>query len=680
LDKFIKIWAKKIVDSKVRVVGISTYYLNTESSLKLAKSIKELNPEIKIIFGGSEIITNPEVFRKNIQTGLIDVAVKKEGEFRLTKIMKAVIQNRPLDNIDGIIFKHQGKLFETELESEIQDLDSIPTPDFSDYLLSKYMYQGHICFELPIMTSRGCVGNCTYCNEKNVHGSHFRIRSALSVFKDLKHYNSMFGIQRFFFADSIFNGIPKVVDELCDLIIADGMRIKWGGLARIHPKMTLELLSKMRMAGCEFISYGLESGSQEVLDSMNKGYKLKIVEKNLEDTHKAGIMVKCFLMVGYPSETMAQFNQTLDFLERNADNIDVCLSSITEVMKDSPLGRNPEYYGIKFDQQGAWYSKENNKKIRENKQKIMQKKLKELRLAPGDYGEIIKKPVSHLNVNLSRLQEIFGLTFTAEMSDICNLRCVYCAQTFSPNRAHEKIPFGMIEPELFRKAIDQITKPSSLFYKSHEVLIHWLGESIIHPNFKEMVEYAGSKFKQSGHELFVDTNATYLTKDITEVILKNNFSRIHFSLDAASKETYDKIRRGGDFERTVENVKYFFRRRRELGLKKPKVMLQFIPVPYIPEENIKYSDISNANEIKPFVEFWDKFLKTVNTLPGDYEDTILIKALNTLADIQGRVNQFYKEAVLASGIKPQKKRHVTILTPLKNNWAQPFDEMVKDLQ
>ncbi len=286
--------------------------------------------------------------------------------------------------------------------------------------------------------------------------------------------------------------------------------------------------------------------------------------------------------------------------------------------------------------------------------------------------------------DLSRLQSIFGFTFTAEMTDICNLRCVYCAQTFSPHRAHEKIPYGMIEPEIFKKAIDEISDPGSVFYKSHEVLLHWLGESILHPKFKEMVEYAGEKLRKSGHMLYVDTNGVHLTPEITKVILKNPFKRVHFSIDAATKQTYDNIRRGGDFERVIKNIRYFFERRRQLNQTTPQAMLQFIPVPLIPsvghKHGIRYADISNAHEIKPFVEYWDNFLKTVNTLDAQYDDAIFIKALNTLADIQGEVNEFYKKSVRDSGIKLIKKKYVTIMAPLRNDWGIPLEKMWEELQ
>jgi radical SAM protein with 4Fe4S-binding SPASM domain len=351
-----------------------------------------------------------------------------------------------------------------------------------------------------------------------------------------------------------------------------------------------------------------------------------------------------------------------DFLERfpniyNKTLKDFNLFSLAKIDKSIDLDIIPNRYYFADDNQKFLYSDEKEKEDSISSE--------------FGFGISSKK--------IKLLQHIFGLTFTSEMTDICNLNCVYCSHTFCPDKPHEKNPVGLIDPELFKKVIDNITNPSGLFYFNHEVIIHWLGESLFHPEFESMVKYAGSAFKKTGHKLYLDTNANFLSEKITEVILNNPFERVHFSLDAATKGTYDEIRRGGDFNKVMKNVKYFLKTRRELGLIKPKVMLQFIPIPLIKEKNIIYSRISNDLEIKQFVDFWDDFLKETNTLDETYQDAIFIKPLNTLADRQQDCDDFYKEAVRKSGIKAETKKHVRIITPLDNNWGKSDEEMNRDI-
>jgi hypothetical protein len=117
-------------------------------------------------------------------------------------------------------------------------------------------------------------------------------------------------------------------------------------MAILHPTMTPDLLAKMRRGGCRSLFYGLESGSQKVVDLMGKNFSLRDAATILRDTNKAGIAAGVFIMVGFPGETEADFEETLEFVRRNAPEIGRISTSLCDVQKGSHLDLHADEFGI----------------------------------------------------------------------------------------------------------------------------------------------------------------------------------------------------------------------------------------------------------------------------------------------------------------------------------------------
>ena len=127
----------------------------------------------------------------------------------------------------------------------------------------------------------------------------------------------------FNFSDSVLNGAVNAIRELCDLLIKNNVKIKWGGQAVIRKEMTSDLLKVMQQAGCTYLGYGLESGSNQVLQSMNKKlFTVEMASDVIKATHEAKINAYVNVMFGYPTETDADFLKTLEFIKDNRNNID----------------------------------------------------------------------------------------------------------------------------------------------------------------------------------------------------------------------------------------------------------------------------------------------------------------------------------------------------------------------
>jgi radical SAM superfamily enzyme YgiQ (UPF0313 family) len=242
-----------------------------------------------------------------------------EGEETLKELLEVYAHTGRISNVKGALTKtNTGFPVERlEFREEIEHLESLPFPDFSDFNLKKYAGRA-----FPIMTSRGCVARCAFCGDWP-YRKKFRFRKAENIFLELKHGVEKFGIRDFLFSDSLINGNLYELERLADLIIDNKLNIIWKGLARVSKHMDLDLLVKMKKAGCLWLCYGIESGSQKVVNDMNKMFLLKDAQINLADTVKAGIEAYVNFFVGFPTETWIDFLKSLNFIYRNRKNITV---------------------------------------------------------------------------------------------------------------------------------------------------------------------------------------------------------------------------------------------------------------------------------------------------------------------------------------------------------------------
>ncbi|MFH1850232.1 MAG: radical SAM protein [archaeon] len=181
-----------------------------------------------------------------------------------------------------------------------------------------------------------------------------------------------------------------------------------------------------------------------------------------------------------------------------------------------------------------------------------------------------------------------------EITDHCNLKCPFCPQSWL-DKVHN-IERGFINPALFKKIIDDCIRDRLRFGL---FMPFWLGEPLLHPEFRQLMGYYFEK-KEISNCWQLDTNATLLTPEVTEFILTKNAnfpSRIHFSLDAYSEDMHKKLRPGGDFKKIVENIRAFVKRKAELCLDYPEVVMQFIVMR------------ENFHEANPFQDYWNSYFK-----------------------------------------------------------------------
>ncbi len=308
-------WMELIGRQSPRAVGLSICSTNLFASLALTKEMRSEMPGVHIILGG------PEVYRRFSNNELhlfrdADALIVGEGETPLAGLMRRIEAGLPLEPGPGVLI-NKGDGFEGEVRpSLIPCLDTIPFPAFDDFPLSQYT----INTELPLLFSRGCVNRCAFCFE-SPYWVQYRCRSVQNVVAEIQQRIQQYLPRHFFLNDSLINGNMAFLQTFCAALLEGRLGITWVGMARIHPGMREPFLRTMREAGCRFLTYGVESGSQRVLDRIRKNCSVSLMDTVIRETFSAGIPLGVNLIVGLPGEGESEFLETSAFLERNAPYI-----------------------------------------------------------------------------------------------------------------------------------------------------------------------------------------------------------------------------------------------------------------------------------------------------------------------------------------------------------------------
>lgn len=329
-----------LLDTKV--IGFSTNLISLWVALEIAKLIKERAREKIIIFGGPGCFWD----YKRIPPGVVDAFVIGEGEAALCEILDALKQGSQIKDIPGVIVNQEGK-YSNLINRKPLDINTIPYPTFKEFRLSEYNRESGYK-PLPLLTSRGCLGRCSYCIDHRMWGP-VRTRTAASVFSEVEYFINNYQKKEFEFNDLICNGNLKELEKFSELLIKAGHKINWVSYAIIRKDMQKDLFVKMRKGGCHTLIYGMESGSNTVLKRMNKYYTAEEAERVLRFTHEAGICTNINIIVGFPGETEDELNETVEFLRRNKNYIDeVTNVSGCVLFAESEMGHNRDKFGIKL--------------------------------------------------------------------------------------------------------------------------------------------------------------------------------------------------------------------------------------------------------------------------------------------------------------------------------------------
>jgi len=377
-DKFseeIKKSISQVINTKCKLIGFSAYQNNIQIILKVASKIKKIDPNIKIVVGGPSCSIKEE--RKIFYKPFIDFVVVGEGEETLNELLECLknkADNYKLSKIPGLIITSIQK---SQKFIERQPLDIRKMTNYKNDIKMVKEYGNHPI--VSMLMSRGCIGNCTFCNDRNLM-EEYRVRPAEQVINEIKYYVNN-GISFLSFNDLLINGNIKELEKLCDLIIKDNLQISWTANAIASENLTFNMLKKIKKSGCISLIFGIESGSNKVLQDMRKPIKIGNVERILTNCKKLGIKTWVNFIVGYPTETKKDFNMTLKFIAKNNKNIDKILNANTcSLLHNSDIMLNRKKYGINLPDdkrisEMRWYTKD-GKNTGENREERLRSLIK----------------------------------------------------------------------------------------------------------------------------------------------------------------------------------------------------------------------------------------------------------------------------------------------------------------
>ena len=328
IEPILNEYLEKIVEFNPTVMGFSIFTTSNKATTWMIKQLRIRLPNTIIIAGG------PTAIQEKIEdTSIIDHIVVGEGEAIFLDLMEKIENGVPIT-----------EKFLVHNKSIRIDLDSLPYPDYSDLDLSLYQQNG-----VSAEMSRGCVAKCQFCSETTFW--RYRGRQATNILDELEHQYKTLGINSVWFIDSLVNGNLKELRAFAQGLVNRNIRLYWMGYARNDGRMDLDYIMDLKRAGCNMLSFGVESGSQHVLDAMKKNVKREHIEQNLKDFTTAGMRSHTNWFVGFPGEGYNDVADTMTLLWRTRNcNIFGRSFGTCQIGMDTPLNYERSKFGISEDQ------------------------------------------------------------------------------------------------------------------------------------------------------------------------------------------------------------------------------------------------------------------------------------------------------------------------------------------
>lgn len=308
-----------LVQQAPRVVCLTVTTPLLPGTLAIARHLKSAADAPILVAGGPHATVRPEDFLDN---GLFDYVIRGEGEETIGELVERIIAGKDGDGVLGVSWRRGSEIVHNDERPLSQDFGSFPYPDWSLFPLKRYssLARRHD-YSLPITTSRGCPFGCTFCY-KGIYGRRLRMRTPEDVVNEWEFLVRRYGVHEVAVLDDVFTFDVDRAVAICQGLIQRGLhRVPWSTTNGIRvDNVTPELFSAMKCAGCYRVYFGIESGVQSVIDSLQKRISLDQVRKAVKMARTAGLEVGGYFMLGNVGETLENMDETVRFaLELDLD-------------------------------------------------------------------------------------------------------------------------------------------------------------------------------------------------------------------------------------------------------------------------------------------------------------------------------------------------------------------------
>ena len=580
---------EEILDRDSKVIGFSCVDPKERMTVEFIKRLRERCSDLTIILGGPVCGTSEyrNIFFDKLGEKGIDVYVVGEGEDTMLEILERVDRGESLKGTPGTVEADEDGNWHFAPSRPNVDIWNAPITTYEEFDLNDYS-----CQELIVEWSRGCIGTCAFCKAKVLDGK-FRSYNPESVVEALTHYVETYGITKFTVSDLAVNGNWKLLEKVCDKIIESGLEIEIRAQGIPRRQMKLPILKKMKQAGFVEIQWGVESGSDRVLKAMDKDWMFTIDEAQqvVRDSYASGIKTCMFCMVGYPTEEEEDFQKTYDFIDRNAEYLDMVKSvNSLHIITDTPVHHKAVDFGVSLPQENyhfLWEMPGNTHEIRQERVKRLLELVKvkglecletnylegrqfvlledyKTRYIPMDervnllrrdintlidyrmneqeeWGEVENPKDSFLNKNRDlvgveqgEIAVVAPKTVEIDLSNNCNFNCVGC-WCHCDHLQELKTPAQRKKNHLDFESLKGLVKDLAE-NGTQTIQLAGPGEPFTHPKIMDIIRY----IKGNGLELHIITNFSYITHEMAQELIDLKVDQITCSLWAGSPEAFVK--------------------------------------------------------------------------------------------------------------------------------------------
>ncbi len=299
---------KKLKEFKPDIVGITSVTMSYPAARRIAKTCKEIAPNLIIVVGGPHVTFGVE--ETLLESPSIDIVVVREGDETVVELVETIAKDGDLGQVKGIAFRKDSEIVLTPERPFIQNLDELPFPARHLLPVSRYQALQAAC---GLSTSRGCPFDCSFCVGHRMVGKKIRYRTPKLVVDEIEHITKL-GFGLLAFEDDFFTVNHKHCISICDEIIARKLDILWGAYARVD-SVDKPLLEKMKEAGCFSLCFGVESGNQRILDLAHKKITPAKIRKAVTLCQNSGYEFIASFIAGLPGETEDTLRQSVEFAE-----------------------------------------------------------------------------------------------------------------------------------------------------------------------------------------------------------------------------------------------------------------------------------------------------------------------------------------------------------------------------
>ena len=314
LDCVVFPYSNEILEAKLKsflpdFVGITAVTMTFDHAAMIVRDIKAIDETILTVMGGPHVSMCAEDTLRALPE--LDMIVLGEGDDTIVRLAETVAGDRDWRRVPGLAFRDGDRISATESKPYAVDVTTLPMP--ARHLIPLGRYRA-LNMPVSMTTSRGCPFKCIFCVGRKMVGARVRYRNPMAVVDELAYLNSL-NFNQINIADDLFTASRAHCFGVCDEILRRGLRFKWSSFARVD-LVSLDLLKKMKEAGCVAVSFGVETANPEILKTIKKGITLEQVEAAVNACVEAEVLPHVSFILGLPGETPETIEETRLFGEK----------------------------------------------------------------------------------------------------------------------------------------------------------------------------------------------------------------------------------------------------------------------------------------------------------------------------------------------------------------------------